>query len=135
MPIAPAVLRPWRPGIADIDDWRDTPNPEPVRPGTLVMAADVETQDQQCLWRAAERAGIAGRLFEADTRLKGYDWYNALARADRPCASTSPRPASPIRWMRCGAGRRAERRHPPPRRACRARSPGPTPFKCTLILY
>ena len=80
MPIAPAVLRPWRPGIADIDDWRDTPNPEPVRPGTLVMAADAETQDQQCLWRAAERAGIAGRLFEADTRLKGYDWYNALAR-------------------------------------------------------
>ena len=80
MPIAPAVLRPWRPGIADIDDWRDTPNPEPVRPGTLVMAADVETQDQQCLWRAADRAGIVGRLFEADTRLKGYDWYDALAR-------------------------------------------------------
>ncbi len=80
MPIAPAVLRPWRPGIADIDDWRDTPNPEPVRPGTLVMAADAETQDQQCLWRAAERAGIAGRLFEADKRLKGYDWYDALAR-------------------------------------------------------
>ena len=80
MPIAPAVLRPWRPGIADIDDWRDAPNPEPVRPGTLVMAAEAETQDQQCLWRAAERAGIAGRLFEADTRLKGYDWYNALAR-------------------------------------------------------
>ncbi len=80
MPIAPAVLRPWRPGIADIDDWRDTPNAEPVHPGTLVMAADAETQDQQCLWRAAERAGIAGRLFEADTRLKGYDWYNALAR-------------------------------------------------------
>ena len=80
MPIAPAVLRPWRPGIADIDDWRDAPNPEPVRPGTLVMAAEAETQDQQCLWRAAERAGIAGRLFEADTRLKGYDWYDALAR-------------------------------------------------------
>ena len=82
MPIAPAVLRPWRPGIADIDDWRDTPNPEPVRPGTLVMAADTETQDQQCLWRAVEREGIAGRLFEADKRLKGYDWYDALARVN-----------------------------------------------------
>ena len=80
MPIAPAVLRPWRPGIADIDDWRDTPNREPVRADTLVMAVDAETQDQQCLWRAAERAGIAGRLFEADTRLEGYDWYDALAR-------------------------------------------------------
>ena len=82
MPVAPAVLRPWRPGIADIDDWRDTPNREPVRPGTLVMAADPETQDQQCLWRAVERAGIAGRLFEADRRLEGYDWYDALARVD-----------------------------------------------------
>ncbi len=82
MPAAPAVLRPWRPGIADIDDWRDTPKREPVRPGTLVMAADPETQDQQCLWRAAERAGIAGRLFEADTRLEGYGWYDALARVD-----------------------------------------------------
>lgn len=82
MPIAPAVLRPWRPGIADIDDWRDTPNREPVRPGILVMAADPETQDQQCFWRAAERAGIAGRLYETDTRLEGYDWYDALARVD-----------------------------------------------------
>ena len=82
MPVAPAVLRPWRPGIADIDDWRDTPNREPVRPGILVMAADPETQDQQCLWRAAERAGIAPHLYEADARLEGYDWYDALVRAE-----------------------------------------------------
>ncbi|MDE0048794.1 MAG: hypothetical protein OXO52_03345 [Rhodospirillales bacterium] len=82
MPIAPAVLRPWRPGIADIDDWRDTPSPEPVRPGTLVMAVDAEIQDQQCFWRAAERDGIAGRLFEADRRLEGYGWYDALARVE-----------------------------------------------------
>ena len=82
MPVAPAVLRPWRPGIADIDDWRDTPNREPVRPGILVMAVDPETQDQQCLWRAAERAGIAGRLYEADARLEGYEWYDALPRVE-----------------------------------------------------
>ena len=82
MPTAPAVLCPWRPGIADIDDWRDTPKREPVRPDTLVMAADPETQDQQCLWRAAERAGIAGRLFEADTRLDGYEWYDGLTRVE-----------------------------------------------------
>ena len=47
-----------------------------------MMTADPETQDQQCLWRAAERAGIAGRLYETDTRLEGYDWYDALARVD-----------------------------------------------------
>ena len=103
MPIAPAVLRPWRPGIADIDDWRDTPNPEPVRPGTLVMAAEAETQDQQCLWRAAERAGIAGRLFEADTRLKGYDWYNALARvADLRIDVTEAGVTHPLDALRAG---------------------------------
>ena len=80
LPVPPAELRPWRPGIADIDDWRDTPNREPLRPDTLVMAVDPEPQDAQCFWRAAERAGIDGRLFEADTRLEGYRWYDALAR-------------------------------------------------------
>ena len=50
--------------------------------GTLVMAVDPETQDQQAFWRAADKAGIAGAgsLFEADTRFEGYAWYDALAR-------------------------------------------------------
>ena len=80
MPTAPGVLRPWRPGTADIDDWRAAPPCTPVGADTLVMAVDPEPQDAQCFWRAAERAGIAGRLFEADTRLEGYAWYDALAR-------------------------------------------------------
>ena len=105
MPAAPAVLRPWRPGIADIDDWRDTPNREPVRPGTLVMAADPETQDQQCLWRAAERAGIAGRLYEADTRLEGYGWYDALARVDGVRIDvTDAGVTHPLDALRAGSG-------------------------------
>ncbi len=82
LPVPPAELRPWRPGIADIDDWRDTPSYAPVDSRTLVMAVDPETQDQQAFWRAADRAGIvgAGSLFEADTRFEGYAWYDALAR-------------------------------------------------------
>ena len=82
LPVPPAELRPWRPGIADIDDWRDTPAFAPVGNGTLVMAVDPETQDQQAFWRAADKAGIAGAgsLFEADTRFEGYAWYDALAR-------------------------------------------------------
>ena len=40
LPVPPAELRPWRPGIADIDDWRDTPAFAPVDTRTLVMAVD-----------------------------------------------------------------------------------------------
>ena len=75
-----AELRPWRPGTADIDDWRDTPPFAPVGADTLVMAVDPEPQDAQAFHRAAERAGIAGRLFESDTRFEGYAWYDGLAR-------------------------------------------------------
>ena len=82
LPVPPAALRPWRPGIADIDDWRDTPAFAPVGADTLVTTVDPETQDQQAFWRAADKAGIAGAgcLFEADTSFEGYVWYDALAR-------------------------------------------------------
>ena len=62
IPVPPAELRPWRPGTADIDDWRDTPPFAPVGADTLVMAFDPEPQDAQAFYRAAERAGIATRL-------------------------------------------------------------------------
>ena len=80
LPAPPTELHPWRPGMANIDDWRDTPAFAPVDSRTLVMAVDPEPQDQQAFWRAADKAGIAGRLFEADTRFEGYAWYDALAR-------------------------------------------------------
>ena len=80
MPEPPAELRPWRPGTADIDDWREMPPFAPVNADSLVMAIDPEPQDAQSFWRAAERVGIAGRLFEGDTRFEGYGWYDVLAR-------------------------------------------------------
>ena len=76
----PPVLRPWRPGIADVDDWREPPKPAPVGSDALVMACDPDPPEAQALWRAAERAGTAERLFEADTRLEGYGWYDRLDR-------------------------------------------------------
>ena len=104
MPFAPGVLRPWRPAIADIDDWRDTPNREPVRPGTLVMAVDPEPQDAQCFWRAAERAGIAGRFYEADSRLEGYRWYDALPKVqDLRIDVTKGGVTHPLDALRAGA--------------------------------
>ncbi len=76
----PAELRPWRPAVADLDDWREAPKPAAVPEDALVMACDPEPPEAQALWRAAGRAGIARRLFEADRRLDGYPWYDALPR-------------------------------------------------------
>ena len=76
----PPELRPWRPGLADIDDWREPPKRQPAGPDALLMACDSEPPEDQALWRAAERGGIAGRLFEPDRRLEGYAWYDAIAR-------------------------------------------------------
>ena len=77
----PALLRPWRPSIANLDDWRDPPKPTAVGQDSLVMECDPEPPEAQALWRAAEREGVAHRLFEADRRLQGYGWYDALGRA------------------------------------------------------
>ena len=77
----PAVLRPWRPSVANVDDWRDPPKLATVGQDALVMACDPEPPEAQALWRAAEREGVAPRLFEADRRLEGYGWYDGLDRA------------------------------------------------------
>ena len=102
----PAELRPWRPGLADVDDWREPPKRPPVGADALLMTCDPEPPEAQAFWRAAERNRVAGRLFEADRRLEGYAWYDAIARvvaihievtADgRTCAldARTPRPAA-----------------------------------------
>ena len=79
----PQVLRPWRPGIADIDDWQKPPKPALAGSDALVMTCDPEPPEAHALWRAAERGGMAERLFEADKRLEGYGWYDALDRVTR----------------------------------------------------
>ena len=77
----PAVLRPWRPSVANVDDWRDPPKLAAVGHDALVMDCDPEPPEAQALWRAAEREGVAHRLFETDRRLDGYGWYDRLDRA------------------------------------------------------
>ncbi len=94
----PAMLRPWRPPVANVNDWRDPPKLAPAGHDALVMACDPEPPEAQALWRAAERAGIASRLFEADRRLDGYDWYDAL---DRVTAITIQAAADGA-WMAIG---------------------------------
>lgn len=82
IPAAPAMLRPWRPDVADSDDWRDSPPFASPDSGSLVMSAELDIQDSQALWRALERTAGASRLLEPDARLKGYGWYDALATLD-----------------------------------------------------
>ncbi|MDE0382180.1 MAG: hypothetical protein OXI20_23340 [Rhodospirillales bacterium] len=79
----PAMLRPWRPCVADSEYWRDPPRPVPAGADAMVMNCDPEPPEAQALWRAAERAGIETRLFEADRRLDGYPWYDAIERIVR----------------------------------------------------
>ena len=76
----PAVLRPWRPATADVDDWREPPKLAVPGHGALVMDVDPEPPEAQAFFRAAERAGMATSLFETDRRLAGYDWYDGLDR-------------------------------------------------------
>ncbi len=76
----PARLRPWRPTVADCNDWHDAPKLAEAGPDALVMDCDLEPPEAQALWRAAERDGFAPRLFEADRRLEGYAWYDGLDR-------------------------------------------------------
>ena len=95
----PAVLRPWRPPFAEADYWREPPKLAQAGhhacPGALVMACDPEPPEAQALWRAAKRAGLASRLFEADRRLDGYGWYDALDRV----AALQIRVAADGAWM------------------------------------
>ena len=80
LPIPSPQLRPWRPCIADIDDWREAPALASASNDALVMHVDPEPPESQALWRAAQRNGMTPRLFEADRRLDGYGWYDALPR-------------------------------------------------------
>ena len=80
IPAAPPRLRPWRPAIADTDDWRDTAPFADLPADATIVAWDRDPPDEQSLYRAAERAGIAERLVEAHSWLEGYDWYDSLHR-------------------------------------------------------
>ena len=79
----PAELVPWRPPIADVDDWRESPAPAPVGEDALIVDCDPEPPHAQAFWRAAKRDGLATRLFEPESRLEGFAWYDAIPRISR----------------------------------------------------
>ena len=74
------LLRPWKPNIADPDNWQSPPKRSRIDADTLVMSCDPEAPAAQVLFRAVTHAGIAHQLFEADRHLEGFDWYDSLPR-------------------------------------------------------
>ncbi len=76
----PRELRPWRPAVADLDHWREPPERQVASDDALIVACDPEPPEAQAFWRAAKRNGVGPRLFEADRRLEGFDWYDRLPR-------------------------------------------------------
>ena len=91
----PAVLRPWRPSVADCNHWREPPKLAEAGHDALIVVCDPEPPEAQALCRAAERAGLASRLFEGDRRLEGYDWYDTLDRV----TDITVRVAAEGKWM------------------------------------
>lgn len=77
---APAELWPWRPGIADIDDWQEMPKLEAIGADTLLMDCNPEPTEAQTIWRAAKMGGFSKRILEADGWLEGYAWYGRIPR-------------------------------------------------------
>ena len=115
----PALLRPWRPSVADCNHWREPPKLAEAGPDSsgdaLVVIYDPEPPEAQALWRAAERASLASRLFEADRRLEGYDWYDTLDRV----TDITVRVAAEGKWM-------ALDNYPLPETSCSPAAPLPS---------
>ena len=80
LPVPPPELRPYRPAIADSNDWLEIPAFALLPADALVVSIDPEPQDSQAFWRAADRNGTAPQLFDPELRYDGYDWYDALPR-------------------------------------------------------
>ena len=80
LPVPPAELFPWQPCNADVDDWTRNAPLTPVGRDALVVEYDADPPGTHPFYRAARRAGLTRRLFEADRRLAGYGWYDKLAR-------------------------------------------------------
>ena len=83
LPDATPMLRKWEPGTAKGDQyWTNHRRRHPLGDDPMIMGLSAEVQDLQALRRAAERNGLAERLYEPDPRLSGYGWYDRLVSVD-----------------------------------------------------
>ena len=80
LPDATPRLMPWRPANAHENHYNSSRHPVAAEQ-TIVMDVNLSTHEQQCLARAAQKAGIMERLFEPEPDLAGYRWYDNLPKA------------------------------------------------------
>ena len=82
LPEPPAELCRWVPASAEADaeDCGSIGRFRPVGPDALVVEYKADPPATQPFHRAARRAGLSPRLFEANRRLAGYAWYDRLPR-------------------------------------------------------
>ena len=82
LPDARRLLTPWQP----VPDWKRVGmcvKPETVYSRDLTIDGTVMTQEQEhTLARAINQSQPKWRLFAADSRLKGYEWYDRLRRIE-----------------------------------------------------
>ena len=116
LPAPSPALRPWRPPVADIDNWLAGPAPAPLPADALLMDTDLSPPEAQALWRAAERGGTAPRLFESDRRFEGYAWYDAIPRVkDVRTDVALGGEARPLEDFQTPPGNSGPNTEPPPR--------------------
>ena len=78
LPDARRLLKAWQPDTGNIMDSPYINELTAASDNALLIDTILEPPDQQTLARAAEQNGIMDRLMQADTRLAGYPWYDAL---------------------------------------------------------
>ena len=77
----PRALQPWTPKHADPDHYEVEPDAQPVDPETaIVCCLGLGPQEDHALSRALKRNNFASRIYEADSSLRGYDWYDNLPK-------------------------------------------------------
>ena len=92
LPPARNLLSPWEPEKATEAVYGGSPEGKQQVPddGILMPEGIMETCHQQAFDGAAESAGVKGRLWQADPRLEGYQWYNQLTTATHTsCTATT----------------------------------------------
>ena len=92
LPEARPLLHRWNPDAAHrpfIYYRERTPRHTPPDDAVLVDHNDIPTCDQQVLAYAADQAGMMDRLWKANSRLKGHDWYDKLTYATHLSATAT----------------------------------------------
>ena len=88
LPVARAELARWWPSYPNEYSTKGGPAGRAALPDRpIVVEADIPPCDQVALWRAANRSGMAHRLYAEEPRYRGYPWYDSLSKVKKVTTS------------------------------------------------